>query len=127
MEIANIDIPFLASGLARLDSIPVHAKSSGPRTLNATHPFSTLASASFVIMVVEVLFMDSSEQTIDNSSVVFVMDRNEVSFDARSDDGIDLVGGSRITANFVLSMSRTNFIFDASMLQKIGISLVTLF
>ena len=74
-------------------------------------------------MVVEVLFMDSSEHTIDNSSVVFVMDRNEVSFDARSDDGIDLVGGSRITANFVLSMSRTNFIFDASMLQKIGISL----
>ena len=127
MEIANIDIPFSASGLARLDSIPVHAKSSGPCTLNATHPFATLASASFVIMVVEVLFMDSSEQTIDNSSVVFVMDRNEVSFDARSDDGIDLVGGSRITANLVLSMSRTNFIFDASMLQEIGISLVTLF
>ena len=73
--------------------IPVHEKSSGPRTLNATRPFSTLTSVSFVILVLEILFMISSEHTIVNSSVVFVMDRNDASLDASSDDGIDLVGG----------------------------------
>jgi hypothetical protein len=53
-----------------------------------------------------------SGHTIDSSSAVLVIDRNEASA-ASTYGGIDLVGGSRITANFVLSKSSTSFMIIA--------------
>ena len=73
MEIANILILAFASGVAKEDKIPVNEKSKVPMTLIPFRVFSTLMFAGII----------SSRQTIDNSSLVLLMERNH-SFNARS-------------------------------------------